>query len=377
MYTVLESIATGNPPLRKSQKEAAQFMQRLDGMPEVLKNRLPQIYERSGIDYRYSAVEDYGRAPEDFEFFPKNWALDPAPSTAARNQKYRETVLPLIERVGRKALDEAGVAPEDVTHVIAVSCTGFFAPGLDIELVKRLGLPPETQRTVIGFMGCYAAFNALRVAHGFCQTQPGARVLIVCAELCTLHFQVSTTLESAIVNALFSDGAAGAVLASKSRDEAEGQLAYIDHETRLDDDSMDHMTWDIGDTGFLMGLSPRVPEVISGHLPAYIEALLSPHGLASGEVDFWAIHPGGRAIVEKAQDVLGLSDDEMHDSLEVLRRYGNMSSPTILFVLRRFLERHRALRAKGRNGFDHGVALAFGPGLTLEGCLFQRVGAQQ
>jgi alpha-pyrone synthase len=254
-----------------------------------------------------------------------------------------------------------------------VSCTGFFAPGLDIELVKRLGLPAHTKRAVIGFMGCYAAFNALRVAHGFCQAQPGARVLLVCIELCTLHFQVEDTLESAVINAIFSDGAAAAVLASRPASEARGCLAYADNHALLDEDSMADMTWEVGDTGFLMGLSSRVPEVLARNLPAFLDGLLAPHGLSQEAIDFWAIHPGGRAIVEKAQAVLELPPAAVHDSLEVLRLHGNMSSPTILFVLKRFLDRHRTLRGAGKPGFRYGVALAFGPGLTLEGCLVQQV----
>ena len=373
MKTIIEAIATGNPPTRKPQDEAAAFMQQIEGMPRPLRNRLPMIYKQTGIDARYSAIEDYGREAEDFTFYPDNWALEPAPTTAQRNQKYREAVLPLGEGVARAALEKAGCAPGDVTHVIAVSCTGFFAPGLDIELVKRLGLPATTQRTMIGFMGCYAAFNALRVAHSFCQSAPGARVLVVCAELCTLHFQVSQTLESAVVNAIFSDGAAAAVLSARPEAAARGQLAYAGSHARLDDDSMDHMTWDIGDTGFLMGLSSKVPAVIAKHLPAYLEALLAPRGLAQADIDFWAIHPGGRAIVEKAQEILALPDAAVRESLDVLRLHGNMSSPTILFVLKRFFDRHRTAREKGAAGFESGVAMAFGPGLTIEGALFQQV----
>lgn len=373
MYTVLESIATGNPPLCKPQQEAAAFMQRVESLPAPIRKRIPQIYERSGIDYRYSCIEDYAREAEDFTFYPQTWTLAPPPGTRARNAKYRSAVLPLAEGVAREALAAAGTAPEAITHVVAVSCTGFFAPGLDIELVKRLGLPASTRRTMIGFMGCYAALNGLRVAHGFCQSHPDARVLLVCAELCTLHFQVEETLESAVVNALFSDGAAAAVLAARPAEEARGRLAYVDAHTLLDDDSMEDMTWDLGDAGFLMGLSARVPDVIAGHLPAYLDALLGRHGLAQADVDFWAVHPGGRAIVEKAQEVLGLADADVHDSFEVLRQYGNMSSPTILFILRRFLERHRALQADGTPGLRNGVAMAFGPGLTLEGCLFRQV----
>ncbi|MFQ5569384.1 MAG: type III polyketide synthase [Rhodothermales bacterium] len=373
-HTVLESIATGNPPLRRTQAYAASFMQRIESLPAPLRRRLPLIYDRSGIEYRYSCVEDYANGdPEAFEFFPPNWSLSPPPTTARRNEKYREAVIPLAEDVARQALAAASVAPEDVTHVIAVSCTGFFAPGLDIELVKRLGLPPHTRRTFIGFMGCYAAFNALRVAHSFCQTDPEARVLIVCAELCTIHFQVNDSFENAVINALFSDGAAAAVLAPRSEDDARGHLAYVDHHCLLDDNSMDAMTWDIGDTGFLMGLSSRVPDILARNLTTYLDTLLGRHRLQPEALDFWAIHPGGRAIVEKAQEVLGLADEDVRDSLDVLRRHGNMSSPTILFVLKRILDRHRALRADGGDGFRNGLALAFGPGLTLEGCLWKQV----
>ena len=373
-HTVIDAIATGNPPLRRSQEYAADFMQRVESIPPQVRKRIPQIYARSGIDYRFSCIEDYGRLPEAFDFYPKTWSLTPAPTTSARNAKYRSSVIPLSETVAGAALDQAQMDADEITHVIVVSCTGFFAPGLDIELVKRLGLRPSTQRTFIGFMGCYAAFNALRVAHGFCQSDPAARVLIVCAELCTLHFQVSSNLENAIINAIFSDGAAAAVLSSRSAADADGHLSYAHSYALLDDDSMPDMTWEIGDSGFLMGLSSRVPGVLARQLPIYVERLLKRGGIGRDEVDFWAIHPGGRAIVEQAQEVLDLEDDDVQDSLEVLRLHGNMSSPTILFVLKRFLDRHQKLRTQGKPGLHNGVAMAFGPGLTLEGALFSRVG---
>jgi predicted naringenin-chalcone synthase len=370
-YTTVDAIATGNPPLQRTQEEAADFMSNIESLPDPLQSRLPALYRGSAIESRYTCVDDYGRDdPDDFTFFPETWTLEPAPSTEDRNEYYRESVVPLAEDVAGRALSESDAAPEDVTHVVAVSCTGFFAPGLDVELVKRLGLPPTTERTFIGFMGCYAAFNALRVAHGFCQSQPDARVLVVCAELCTLHFQIEDSLESVVVNSLFSDGAAAAVLSSRPEAEARGRLAYRDGQCHLDDDSMEDMTWAIGDTGFKMGLSSRVPDVVGENLPGYVDRLLSPHQLTQEDVDFWAIHPGGRRIVEGAREALGLPEAAVDDSLAVLRRYGNMSSPTILFVLKRILER----RAEGDGAPpEHGVAMAFGPGLTIEGALFQRV----
>lgn len=375
--STIDAIVTGHPPLRKPQSDAAAMMTQLEGFSKPLRNRLPMVYERSAIDYRHTCVPDWGAtSPDDFEFFPANWALEPAPSTGKRNDWYREAAIPMAEDVGSRALAAAEANPEDITHVIAVSCTGFFAPGLDIELVKRLGLPPSTQRTFIGFMGCYAAFNALRTAHAFCQSTPGAKVLIVCAELCTLHFQIEDSLESVVVNSLFSDGAAGVVMSSRDEAEAAGRLAYVDNACQLDDDSMEDMTWDIGDTGFQMGLSSRVPKVIAKHLPAYLDRLLGDNDLQRDDVDFWAIHPGGRAIVEKAQDVLDLPDDDVAHSLEVLRQHGNMSSPTILFVLKRIMEARAAASlgdgAPPATGSpEHGVAMAFGPGLTIEGALFR------
>ena len=370
-YTTIESIATGNPPLRKSQPEAAEFMTQIESLPEPLRNRLPAIYRGSAIENRYSCVSDYGEDdPDAFSFFPPTWKLEPAPSTKERNERYREAAIPLAEDVSERALRQSGVDAEDITHVVAVSCTGFFAPGLDVEIVKRLGLPPTTQRTFIGFMGCYAAFNALRVADSFCQSRPDARVLVVCTELCTLHFQIEDSLESVIVNSLFSDGAAAMVVAGRDEADAQGKMAYTEGRCRLDDDSMEDMTWAIGDTGFEMGLSSRVPDVIADHLEDYVDDLLTGNGLDREDLDFWAIHPGGRRIVDRAREVLDLSDADVADSLAVLRDYGNMSSPTILFVLKRILE--RAATGDGAPP-DAGIAMAFGPGLTIEGALFQRV----
>ncbi len=373
MPTVLRSIATGNPPLKRSQKYAAEFMKQVEGLPDSIHNRIDALYERSSIDYRYTCVSDYALEPKDFTFFPKNWALEPAPTTKQRNKLYRDQVLPLAESVARKAIEDAGINPSDITHVVAVSCTGFFAPGIDIELVKRLGMSSSTQRTMIGFMGCYAAFNGMRVADSFCRANPDATVLLVCAELCTLHFRVSDSMEHAVINSLFSDGAAAAVFSNGTRDDSSGELSYVSSHCQLDDDSMEHMTWDIGDNGFDMGLSSRVPIVLGRNLPGFIDELAATGGLTRDEIGFWAIHPGGRSIVDKAKEVLGLSDADVRNSTEVLRLHGNMSSPTVLFVIERFLSQHRENLAAGGTGLDAGVAVAFGPGLTLEGALFKQV----
>jgi alpha-pyrone synthase len=367
MQSVIEAIETANPPLSRSQDHAASFMERVESLPAGIRKRIPAIYERSAIERRYSCVADFAHfEPERFEFFPKDWSLSPAPSTEFRNEWYRKSIIPLMEESARKAMASAKIEAGDVTHIITVSCTGFFAPGPDVEMVKRLGLSPSTHRTMIGFMGCFAAFNALRVADAFCRSSPDAVVLVICAELCTLHFQVDDTLESAVVNALFSDGAASAIMRSRRDDDRITGLAYRGSHSVLDDDSMGDMTWAVGDTGFMMGLSSRVPSIISKRLPEFVERLAKPIG-GSENVGIWAIHPGGRAIVDKAQEVLQLDDADVRHSLAVLRDYGNMSSPTILFVLKRVMEDGVS------NGRPGALAMAFGPGLTLEGAAFDLV----
>jgi alpha-pyrone synthase len=343
-------------------------MARIEGVPASVRDRIETVYSRSGIDYRYSCLSDYGSEAEAFEFYPNNWGLSPVPTTGDRNQKYKTCALDLAEQVTHQALWQADLVAENITHLIVVSCTGFFAPGLDIHLVKRLGLPAATDRTLIGFMGCNAAFNGLKTAHALCQTHRNAKVLLVCVELCSLHFQVADTLEKVIVNAIFSDGAAAVVLSAS--DNAAGKLVYTDSAALVTEDSLDAMTWDIGDTGFLMQLSPQVPQLIKQSLSAYLENFLGRHNLTQDSLDFWAVHPGGRQILDQVQAGLALSEDALKESYEVLRRHGNMSSPTILFILKLMMDRPLPTASIGT-----GIALGFGPGLSIEGALFQRFAA--
>jgi alpha-pyrone synthase len=372
--TVIESIATSNPPYCVAQTDAARNMQRVEQLSAPLRKRVAQVYRLSGIERRFTCVADYARDPDLIDFDPGSWPVSHFSSTLVRNEHYRASVIPMAEKAARQSLADACVAPNEITHVVVVSCTGFFAPGLDIHLVRSLGMHADTRRTVIGFMGCYAAFNALRLADAFCRADSGARVLIVCAELCSLHFQIESSLESVVVNSLFADGAAAAIVRSRMDDDPEvaGKLTYVSGHTLLDDNSLEHMSWSIGDHGFLMGLSPRVPEVLARRLPEYIARVLDDTRTSRRDIGFWAIHPGGRQIVEKAQQVLELSDDDVSDSMNILRNYGNMSAPTILFILKRIADRLR--ESAGNGGVTNGVAMAFGPGLTIEGCLLRMIG---
>ncbi len=343
-------------------------MSQLTNLLPQLRDRGAKIYAKSGIDQRYTCIPDYLTAPPNFSFYPNNWALEPSPSTHDRNQLYQTYAAKLAESAAADAIADSTFPHESITHLIVVSCTGFSAPGVDVHLIQQLGLRADIDRTMIGFMGCYAAFNGLKTAHAICQSNPKARVLLVCVELCTLHFQAENTIESVVINAIFGDGAAAAILSSESAAAAAGKLAYVDGYSLLVPDSLDLMHWTIGNTGFLMGLSPKVPATIAEHLPGYLQTFLDRNDLTQSAIDFWAIHPGGRQIVDQVQNLLQLSDRMVADSYAVLREYGNMSSTTILFILKRLLAQHQA-----GDGFGNGVAMAFGPGLTIEGCLFQPV----
>jgi alpha-pyrone synthase len=361
---VIESIATVNPPFAVSQEDACEYTLRTTGLSDALRKRLPQVYARSGIRTRYTCVEDYTRTPDKFEFFPKLGSLCPSPGTGARNQVYQRESTPLATKAAQECLHRAKVLPQDITHLIVASCTGFFAPGLDILLVKALGLPLSTDRTIIGFMGCYAALSALKIAHAICRSRADFKVLVVCVELCTLHFQMDDSFESVIINALFSDGAAACLMQSACREDAKDKLIYNDSSCLLDTESLDAMSWDIGDTGFMMDLSPKIPEIIAATLPGYIHGLLDKHRLNQKDIDFWAVHPGGRQVLDRTATALGLSEDQMESSYSILRDYGNMSSPTVLFILERIIRQRIPTHR-------YGLALAFGPGLTIEGCLLE------
>jgi predicted naringenin-chalcone synthase len=362
--TIIDSIETANPRFAVTQADACDFMLRTKGLSESLRKRIPQIYERSAIDRRFSCLEDYTRTPDLFEFYPNTSLLHPAPSTGTRNEVYRQESIALAEEAARACLVQSKTSANDITHIIVVSCTGFFAPGIDILLINRLGLPANTQRTVIGFMGCYAAFNGLKAADAICKSTPDARVLLVCVELCTLHFQIEDTLESVIVNALFSDGCAACLLKAGDRTDSPGKLIIRDFECHLDSHSLDAMSWTIGDTGFKMGLSPKVPDIISSALPSFVATLANRNSLSREDIFFWAVHPGGRQVLDRTVVAMDIGPEVLEESYSILREYGNMSSPTVLFILKRIMERSDT---KG----SQGLALAFGPGLTIEGCLLE------
>jgi alkylresorcinol/alkylpyrone synthase len=270
--------------------------------------------------------------------------------TAARMARYVEEALPLGKQAVAGALDAAGLAPGDVGLFTVVTCTGYATPGLDIRLAADLGMPPGLQRLLVGHMGCYAALPGLAAVSDFVTARSRPAVLL-CCELTSLHVQpAQADLEQVVAHALFSDAAAAVVVEPGARrgHRIAGLVA------RTDASTADHMTWDVTDLGFRMGLSPRVPDVLSRHVGGVVDELLTGAGLRIEDVAGWAVHPGGPRILDVVRDELGLAEERMAASRRVLAEHGNCSSATVLLVLEELGDVDGPV-----------VAMAFGPGLTL------------
>jgi predicted naringenin-chalcone synthase len=259
-------------------------------------------------------------------------------------QKAVEQLLPDDERDG-------------ITHLLVTCCTGFSAPGIDLELIERCGLNPSIERCIIGFMGCYAAINALKMARHIVRSEPNARVLVINLELCTLHLQETDDLERALTYLLFGDGCAACLV---SADE-EG-IALDSFRALLVPDTAEMMTWKVQDFGFDMFLSGQIPAALQTTLQAHAADILGTR--TPQDVALWAVHPGGRTVLDAVERAFGLPASALGFSREVLRRYGNMSSATVMFVLQSMMQ-----SAAG----SVGCAMAFGPGLTAETMLFHMV----
>jgi predicted naringenin-chalcone synthase len=267
----------------------------------------------------------------------------------------------LAGAAARAALRDAGLEAAEVTHLVTVSCTGFFAPGLDTVFVDLLGLPPTVERTHVGFMGCHGSLNGLRVASSLAGADPEARVLVSSVELCTLHMSYEWDPDLLVANSLFGDGSAAIVGVGKSHPCPEDSWHLADNGTFRLPDSQDAMSWRIGDHGFRMTLSASVPTIIETHLRGWMEDWLGENGLEVSDISSWAVHPGGPRILTSVGSAMDLNPEEHEVARQVLSEFGNMSSATILFILDRL---------RRRNAPRPCVALAFGPGLVAEAALF-------
>ncbi len=367
MPSYLGAIGTATPPHRLAQPTIAGFMAAALELDEGGTRKLRALYRVSGIEHRYSVLADYGRENGAYDFFPNTPGLEPFPSVGQRMAAYRREALPLALAAVHDSLRQApGVETTSLTHLITVSCTGMYAPGLDIELVAALGLPPSVRRTCVNFMGCYAAVNALRLANDICLAHPAARVLVVSVELCTLHFQKSHDPDHLVSNALFSDGAAACLVLGQPLPGAVPCLALQAFHCGLASEGVQDMAWHIGDFGFEMTLSGYVPALIERGIGQLTADLLQDLPVRREDIRHFALHPGGRKILEAIEKALDLSRDDNRYAYQVLRDYGNMSSATVLFVLRELL----AAATPADNGAPV-LSCAFGPGLTMEAMLLE------
>jgi prepilin-type processing-associated H-X9-DG protein len=370
----LLGIGTALPSHRLSQAESAAMAQRLSATNDVQATLLRRLQRRSGVAFRHSVLlaDADGPLPDRLPFY-----TGANPTTAERMARFAAEAGPLALRASSAALDAAAVDPAAITHLVTVCCTGFQAPGFDLDLIQALPLAADVARTQVGFMGCHGALNGLRVAHAFAQADASARVLLCALELCSLHQQLGWHPERVVANALFADGAAATVLAADGPPAAgaesgagagPGQVTMpvappwrlLASGSTVLPDSADAMAWTIGDHGFEMGLSPRVPALIAARLAPWLDGWLAARGLDRAAIGSWALHPGGPRLLEAVRDCLGLPASAIEPSTAVLREYGNMSSATILFILDRLRLAGAPLPC---------VALAFGPGLCVEAAL--------
>jgi alkylresorcinol/alkylpyrone synthase len=359
------SIGTAVPAHRHRQEDILPFMQRIYGLgggPELVRSRdagrkLKFLYHQSGIETRYSVIPDYTRPIGQWQFYPPTENLEPFPSLELRMKWYREHAAPLSLTAIRNCL-EGVLEVSEITHLITVSCTGMSAPGLDLEIAEALGLPATVFRTSVNFMGCYAAVHALKLAHALAGTGTGSKILVVCTELCTLHFQQEPTLDNMLSSLLFADGSAAALVVS---DEHPGKgLRLKQFYSEIVREGQRDMTWDLSSTGFRMTLTSYVTDLIRADFAGLVRNALNKSGIGKNHISHWCVHPGGRKILDAIYDSLSFTNGHLDHSYAVLQQFGNMSSPTILFVLKRILDQ---LPDNQPNCI---FGAAFGPGLTME-----------
>jgi len=335
--------------------EILQFMQLVYAPTETDKRKLRFLYQQCGIRQRYSVIADYSRPIDEWKFYPQTENLDPFPTLEQRMVVYNKQAPPLSIDAIRNCLGHTH-DQKKITHLITVSCTGMSAPGLDLQILELMDLKKSIFRTSINFMGCYAAIHALKIADAICKADFGAQVLIVCTELCTLHFQKEPTLDNITSSLLFGDGSA-AVLVSSSDNEHEG--LHIDNfYSEVIPKGKRDMAWELSSNGFLMTLSGYIPDLIEEDFEEIVIRALEKDRLSSQNISHWCIHPGGKKVLEAIHKSLGLINGQLSVSNKILAEFGNLSSATILFVLKEMLHEKKDIKRM--------FGAAFGPGLTVE-----------
>jgi len=351
------SIGTAVPGYKHRQQDIYHFMRHVFALNETESRKLKFLYQQSGIDTRYSIISDYSREIKDWKFYPQSENLEPFPSLEQRMAWFHKFAAPISIDAMRDCLS-GSLHNYNITHLITVSCTGMSAPGLDLQIMEMLDLPKNIYRTSVNFMGCYAAIHAMKIADNICKTNQEAKVMIVCTELCTLHFQRDATTDNFISSLLFGDGAA-AMLITADNDLHKG-LRLDGFYSEIMPKGKRDMSWELSSSGFLMTLSGYIPELISEDFEPLMERALKHCKKTKENISHWCIHPGGKRILDAIHKSLHFLNGELDTCNTILKEYGNMSSPTILFVLKEMMKP----LLSSKNGTVFGAA--FGPGLTME-----------
>lgn len=354
------SIATAVPPYKHQQEDIYSFADNIYSRDTQDSRKLKYLYHHSGIQTRYSSIPDYSTTKNDRQFYEKTADLEPFPDLEKRMQWYANTAAPLSIKAITDCI-EGKIKPTDITHLITVSCTGMSAPGLDLEIMEAMDLPLTTFRTSVNFMGCYAAIHALKIADAICKSEKQANVVMVCTELCTLHFQKEISADNITSTLLFADGSAAALIqhtdTSLKGMEIKNFFSEVAFKGKKD------MSWQLSSKGFLMTLTGYVPDLVKEDFNNLVNKALLNAALTKADISHWCIHPGGKKILEAIEKSTGLCKQCLQYSYDVLRDYGNMSSPTILFVLHKIFNQLQQTNTDKKQTI---FAAAFGPGLTME-----------
>jgi predicted naringenin-chalcone synthase len=352
------SISTALPSHKHQQNDILTFMQNVYAMNEVEKRKLKFLYHQSAIETRYSALPDYSLDANEWQFYPASENLEPFPNLELRMVWYNKVAPKVSVNAIEKCIDQK-INKDEITHLITVSCTGMSAPGLDLQVMEMLALPKNIFRTSINFMGCYAAVHAMKLADSFCKSDKEAKVVIVCTELCTLHFQKETTVDNIASGLLFGDGSAAMLVVNDECKIPGFRIKNFYSEVGFN--GKQHMSWELSSKGFLMQLSSYVPELIQNDFEKLLQKALKNAAITEEQISHWCIHPGGKRILSAIEKSTSICFEDLKYSYEILKDYGNMSSPTILFVLKEIMN---SIENSEENATVFGAA--FGPGLTME-----------
>lgn len=361
------AIGTANPEHKISQEHHYSILESANGMSREERLALRKIYTRSGIEYRHSVLSEFSDADKETnEVFHPSGKYENA-TVSKRMEIFEANAADLCKAAAQDCFNQL---PElklaDITHLISFSCTGMYAPGTDIQLVESLGLDRSVERTCINFMGCYAAINALKSAYHIARSQPEAVILLSGVELCSLHYQKSSNPNQIVANALFGDGAAAVVVSAKKLQATGINFSLQSFYAEFENSASKEMVWRIGNSGFDLHLTPEVPNVVREHIEPLLQKLFQRTGIRQEDIDYYAIHPGGTKILEACEQALAIPKERNEVSYKILRDYGNMSSVTVLFVLKEYMSRLTEAD-KGKKV----LACAFGPGITMESMILE------